>query len=406
MESVNQSLLEQMKFSHFEIDKRKALFDLDEDDVMALRDCRTAVAERLDWIITEFYARQLKSPEIALIIGDSDTLSRLKSTMRGYVTDLFDGVYGSDYVNARLRVGKVHWRIGVTPQYFLAALRILNDVLCAVIEEDTKEAIDIVRKRNALMKILFFDSHLVFDTYIFSLRSEVLSAQTETLRYADSLETAIKAIAEKTNQLQKMALTDELTGAYNKRAFEQHAQRELANAQRQKQSIGIIYVDVNDFKQLNDTLGHGAGDDLLRAMAANLTSSARMSDIICRLGGDEFCILMPNTDANAAAAVADRFALQMQNDPNITVGASLGIAITGPRDFLSVEAFIREADRSMYAAKEKKRNAKATSVCIDYGNKAGLTVDGTKVEAGTELDAFADEVKAELAGPRTQKKSA
>ncbi len=108
MNKIEQSLLEQMKFSDFEISKRKVLFDLTETDFDLLRSCRLAVVERLDWAIDEFYARQLNNPEIALIIGDSDTLGRLKNSMRGYIVEIFEGNYDEAYVNSRLRVGKVH----------------------------------------------------------------------------------------------------------------------------------------------------------------------------------------------------------------------------------------------------------------------------------------------------------
>ena len=112
MRIVEQSLREQMKFSDREIEKRKALFDLTDSDVEALRSCHPIVVDRLEQLIEDFYARQIDDPEIALIIGDSETLSRLKGAMRSYIVELFSGVYDNDYVNSRLRVGKVHWCIG------------------------------------------------------------------------------------------------------------------------------------------------------------------------------------------------------------------------------------------------------------------------------------------------------
>eukprot|EP00439_Symbiodinium_sp_Y106_P088941 s1_g1477.t1 len=377
MRIVDQTLAEQMKFSDREIEKRKLLFDIRGEDIATLRSCKSAVAERLDWAIDEFYARQIDDPEIALIIGDSETLMRLKGAMRTYIADLFSGVYDNDYVNSRLRVGKVHWRIGVTPKYFLSALRRLNVVLCAIMDEISDNPIELHARKEAIQKILFFDSQLVFDTYINALSTEVSAAQAETANYARSLE---EQIAQRTYQLKELALTDELTGVNNKRAFGEHAKREIAAAQRANRELSLLYVDINDFKLLNDTLGHQVGDDLLIKVARHLEGASRDSDIICRLGGDEFCILMPNAPAAFALKIAERFAELMYEEASSPVGASVGIATTGPTQFCSIDELVADADKSMYKAKERNRGGKPGLVCIDNPFMVVDTVDVTKDE--------------------------
>ena len=389
MNKIEQSLLEQMKFSDFEISKRKVLFDLTETDFDLLRSCRLAVVERLDWAIDEFYARQLNNPEIALIIGDSDTLGRLKNSMRGYIVEIFEGNYDEAYVNSRLRVGKVHWRIGVTPKYFLSALRLLYGVLCTIIEESSDGREEVAAKEATLLKMLFFDSQLVFDTYIFALQSEVMAAQDETSEYADSLE---KIVATRTQQLRTLALTDELTGVNNKRAFYEHAKRELSNAQRHHLPLSLIYVDVNEFKQLNDTLGHSAGDNLLTTLTKNLSIATRDSDIICRLGGDEFCVLLPDTNREGTAAVADRFASLMAADPAAIVGASVGIATTGPVIFLQIDDLLHKADLSMYQAKAKIRGQDTGTISVDYGEAVpSATSSAEHIDNPNTADEFPEE---------------
>ncbi|MBG52039.1 MAG: hypothetical protein CML99_06415 [Rhodobiaceae bacterium] len=389
MNKIEQSLLEQMKFSDFEISKRKVLFDLTETDFDLLRSCRLAVVERLDWAIDEFYARQLNNPEIALIIGDSDTLGRLKNSMRGYIVEIFEGNYDEAYVNSRLRVGKVHWRIGVTPKYFLSALRLLYGVLCTIIEESSDGREEVAAKEATLLKMLFFDSQLVFDTYIFALQSEVMAAQDETSEYADSLE---KIVATRTQQLRTLALTDELTGVNNKRAFYEHAKRELSNAQRHHLPLSLIYVDVNEFKQLNDTLGHSAGDNLLTTLTKNLSIATRDSDILCRLGGDEFCVLLPDTNREGTAAVADRFASLMAADPAAIVGASVGIATTGPVIFLQIDDLLHKADLSMYQAKAKIRGQDTGTISVDYGEAVpSATSSAEHIDNPNTADEFPEE---------------
>ncbi|WOF73282.1 GGDEF domain-containing protein [Parvibaculaceae bacterium PLY_AMNH_Bact1] len=363
MRIVEQTLAEQMKFSDREIAKRKQLFDLKGEDVAILRSCKTAVVERLDWAIDEFYARQIDDPEIALIIGDSETLSRLKGAMRNYIVELFGGIYDNDYVNSRLRVGKVHWRIGVTPKFFLSALRRLNVVLCAIMDEISDTPIELHARKEAVQKILFFDSQLVFDTYINALSGEVTAAKDETAAYARGLE---EEVARRTHQMKELTLTDELTGVNNKRAFGKHAKRKMTSAQRANRELSLLYIDINDFKLLNDTLGHQVGDDLLVKVARHLQGASRASDIVCRLGGDEFCILMPDAPASSALDIAERFAELMYEEASSPCGASVGIATTGPTQFCTVEELVTQADQSMYRAKQRnKGSGKPGLVCID-----------------------------------------
>lgn len=362
MRIVEQTLAEQMKFSDREIEKRKQLFDLKGEDVAILLSCKSAVIERLDWAIDEFYARQVDDPEIALIIGDAETLSRLKGAMRNYIVELFGGVYDNDYVNSRLRVGKVHWRIGVTPKFFLSALRRLNVVLCAIMDEISETPIELHARKEAIQKILFFDSQLVFDTYINALSGEVMAAKDETAAYARGLE---DEVALRTQQMKELTLTDELTGVNNKRAFGEHAKREMAGAQRANRALSLLYIDINDFKLLNDTLGHQVGDDLLIKVARHLNGAARESDIVCRLGGDEFCVLLPDAPASAALAIAERFAELMYEEASSPCGASIGVATTGPTQFCTVEELVTEADQSMYKAKQRNKGGKPGLVCID-----------------------------------------
>jgi diguanylate cyclase (GGDEF)-like protein len=353
MRNVEQTLFEQMKFSDREIEKRMGLFEMTDEDSEILRSCRPLISERLDWVIEEFYARQIDDPEIALIIGDAETLSRLKGSMRNYIVELFNGVYDQVYVNSRLRVGKVHWRIGVTPKFFLSALRRLFGVLCAVVEESSDSPIEFHRRKEAILKVLFFDSQLVFDTYINAISSEVTAAQEETAQYAENLE---DQIALRTKQLEKLTLTDDLTGVLNKRAFRENAQREITAARHAGTSLTLLFIDLNSFKLLNDTLGHQAGDDLLCNVAKLLKLAARGSDIVCRVGGDEFCVIMPDAGRDAAVQLGQRFSQLADESSGTPISASIGVAVTGPREYCTVDELIKQSDDSMYKAKERAKS--------------------------------------------------
>ena len=363
MRIVEQTLRAQMELSDREIEKRKALFDLTDSDAKILHSCRSIIMERLDSTVDEFYARQISDPETALLIGDVETLTRLKGAMRIYILELFGGVYDEAYINSRLRVGMVHWRIGVTPKYFLSALRRLHVALCSAIEEALDNPIEIHARKEAILKILFFDFQLVFDTYINALSAKVNVAKEEADDYAKGLE---EQVTRRTKQLRELSLTDELTDVNNKRAFTDHAKREMSTAQRTKTELALLFIDINDFKLLNDTLGHQAGDDLLVNVAQQLRTTARETDVVCRIGGDEFCVLLPNTGYATARKLAERFADLMHEEAGVPVGASVGIAATGPTSFCTVEELLKASDESMYRAKQRnKKMGQPGMVCID-----------------------------------------
>ncbi len=384
MRIVDQTLRAQMELSDREIEKRKALFDLTDSDAKTLHSCRTIIMERLDWVVEEFFVRQIDDPETALIIGDVETLTRLKGSMRIYILGLFGGVYDDAYINSRLRVGIVHQRIGITPKFFLSALRRLHVALCSVIEEALENPIELHARKEAILKILFFDFQLVFDTYINAISAKVNVAKEEADDYAKGLE---KQVTRRTKQLKQLSLTDELTGVNNKRAFTDHANREMSTAQSTKSELAILFIDINDFKLLNDTLGHQAGDDLLINVAQQLQTTAREDDVVCRIGGDEFCVLMPNTGHSAAIKLAERFADLMHEEAGVPVGASVGIAATGPSSFCTVEELLKASDESMYRAKQKNKTlGQPGTVCIDYGQASANQSDTSSGDDTTATD--------------------
>jgi hypothetical protein len=133
MLQTEQTLFEQMRITELEIESRKALFSFTAADVKALQSFKPIIEENIDKIVDDFYGLQTSVSEIALLIGDSDTLARLRTAQRRYVLDLFNGVYDLEYVNNRLRIGLVHKRIGVEPKLYLSAVHTLKELIYAVI---------------------------------------------------------------------------------------------------------------------------------------------------------------------------------------------------------------------------------------------------------------------------------
>ncbi|SUX29638.1 protoglobin domain-containing protein [Chromobacterium vaccinii] len=188
MKQTDQTLLEQLRITEFEIEQRKQLFELEPRDEMLLRAAGHLVESHLEELVTRFYELQTSTPEIALLIGDADTLQRLRNAQRRYVIDLFSGVYDLEYVNNRLRIGLVHKRIGVEPKLYLAAVQSLKTLLSAQICELIPDIEVRGHTLLALDKLVMFDVALVFETYIRSLVAEIETSRNKSEQYARSLE--------------------------------------------------------------------------------------------------------------------------------------------------------------------------------------------------------------------------
>lgn len=354
MKKTDQTLLEQMRITDFEIVSRKELFSITADDVAQLKKARPCVERSLDTLVNQFYEMQTAVPEIALLIGDSDTLGRLRSAQRRYILDLFSGYYDIEYVNNRLRIGLVHKRIGVEPRLYLAAIQTLWSLLFKLIEDVIPEKIEQSLITMALQKLMMFDISLVFDTYIRSLVSEIEISKAKSEQYARVLEEKIK---ERTTQLEMLSRTDPLTGLLNTRYLVETLTQVLRAAQRRNEPVTTAYVDVNDFKIINDTQGHQRGDEVLQIVANVLKNASRLEDHCFRCGGDEFCVVMANCQTHHAKDVWEVRVRQLMQEHENSPSLSIGYAQTGPDEYVSAEELIHQADQGMYAAKKDMKKA-------------------------------------------------
>ncbi len=168
-------------------------------------------------------------------------------------------------------------------------------------------------------------------------------------------------------QLSNLATLDYLTGIYNRRYFYELATKEIARTERLGKQLSLILFDLDDFKLINDTLGHSAGDAVLKFIVTLILQRLRRYDIFGRFGGDEFLILLPETDIAAAQTLAEelRILLQKSNipfeDQIIKTTGSFGVASVALQQTASFEDLVRRADKAVYVAKDSGRNR----VCID-----------------------------------------
>ena len=167
---------------------------------------------------------------------------------------------------------------------------------------------------------------------------------------------ALKKVLEKEREL---ARTDHLTGVANRRYFFEVADMETKRARRHERPFSVTYMDIDNFKAINDSYGHSVGDLLLQTISKTIKSNVRDIDVVARLGGDEFAILMPETDSDSAYAVVARIqeSLMRTVRKNLwQVSFSIGVATwTSPP--LSVDEMLRDADMLMYSVKSSGKNS-------------------------------------------------
>lgn len=221
----------------------------------------------------------------------------------------------------------------------------------------------------ALFSFALADKIRILRTEREQAQADSLTAQvelTEGLKQAKvELEQQVLDRTEALNQArisaERLALTDELTGLNNRRAFFQFSEALHADAVRARKIYSIIMLDIDHFKRINDTFGHAGGDLAIQAAASELQKNLRASDVCGRIGGEEFAVLLPETDLHHAKNLAERILLRL-NDIEISVPngrirftSSLGVSQFSVGD-ASLDATMASADEALYGAKESGRN--------------------------------------------------
>ena len=222
-----------------------------------------------------------------------------------------------------------------------------------------------------------------------SLRTAIV----EVLASSSHLRVPVLMEYEELKKLQINAATDPLTGLYNRRLFEDHFERELNRALRYNQHLALVMLDLHQFKEVNDRYGHQRGDLLLRTVAATLRKSLRTSDYAFRIGGDEFALLLVQSDKDQAAILAQRvranFAAATESLQMPTVlNLDYGLAVY-PEDGDQKEVLLRVADERLYEMKHSQREAAAPPrapasrrAAAPAGNVFGPTMPVLKTPAG------------------------
>ncbi len=208
---------------------------------------------------------------------------------------------------------------------------------------------------------------------VIRLQQEVEHDREEIRRFAAEL-------AVSNRRLQEVALTDPLTGFRNRRYVIDRIAQEWASATRSRRPLSCMVIDVDEFKQINDTHGHDAGDAVLRQVSNAVKLGLRSQDVIARTGGDEFLVLCPDTDLNAAMSCGERLRQAVQgvqvlvNELRLGVTISVGVAQREPA-MTDADAMVKRADQGAYVAKAQGRNQVAT---VQHAKAGEVRFDGSE----------------------------
>ena len=197
---------------------------------------------------------------------------------------------------------------------------------------------------------------LVFSTFVVSATRKLSEALETAFRLTRQMERAH-------NISTRAAQTDELTGLMNRRAFFEHAQVLYEQCRHHQQPLCALMMDMDHFKQINDTYGHQAGDQVLRQIGGVITASFRQADVYGRLGGEEFAVLLPNTSLETARAIAEQLVKAIAGlpaEPVQGLSASLGVAYADAQE-QDLHGLMNTADQALYRAKAQGRNQVAVA---------------------------------------------
>ncbi len=194
----------------------------------------------------------------------------------------------------------------------------------------------------------------------FTRETELAANQTIELEYLLCAVIYPLLNALKYKAAQESSVTDPLTGLFNRTGMETSMHRELKLAQRHRTPLSLLVIDIDDFKAVNDQYGHATGDSVLKCVAENVTGCVRDTDVVSRFGGEEFTVLLSNTDAPGAILLADRIRQRVAeapcSDDSNTLGVTISIGVTSLRKGDTESSFFERADAALYQAKHEGKN--------------------------------------------------
>jgi diguanylate cyclase (GGDEF)-like protein len=339
---------QQFDIDDLEREKFIRLAELSSEDHSLVRELQCQViAPNAASIVDAFYAHLRREPEFeTILMTNRARLENLKMTYQRYLLSFGVDFESADYFRERMRIGAIHASVGVPLSLYVAAGRLLQQLIISHIRARTRDD----RRGRALVdlviKLTTLDTSLAIETYHGTCVGE--------------LKSSLQALRARGEKLVQVLSTDTLTGVASRRGVLETLQSTLDRSRRHAQRTGVILLDLDHFKQINDRHGHGAGDKVLQVAAARIRSALRSMDTVGRYGGDEFLIILPAVEPTTSLRIAERVRLTLGGGLVHTKGVTMrvtvsqGIAVSDGSEYPQV--VIERADAALYAAKRAGRD--------------------------------------------------
>jgi diguanylate cyclase (GGDEF)-like protein/PAS domain S-box-containing protein len=301
--------------------------------------------------IVEDITRQ-REDELAL----RDAEARYRSIFENAIEGIFQTTPEGRYLSANPALARIYGY--ESPEALIAALQDIEHQL--YVEPGRRE--EFMRQMQLHGKVTGFESQVYLrdgSVIWISENARAVHGADGAIRY---FEGTVEDVSERKMQERRMAhqaTHDELTGLPNRYLLQDRIEQAIRQAAREKTHVGMLFIDLDRLKSVNDTLGHAAGDELIRVIAQRLRRCLRTGDTVARIGGDEFVLLLPSLLTEAAIAQATRRVLEATSAPcqiqghEVPTSCSVGASVY-PRDGSDAEALLRRADEAMYEEKQRR----------------------------------------------------
>lgn len=334
-------------FTDDDIRETLGYLQLSEGEFEDLRQFHDLTDREVSEIVGKFYEHLVKFPDVADMVGDELVLKKLLGTLQEHLLSLGTNAHEPSYFEKRHKIGVVHEALGLSLQSYLGAYSCIFDQYAKSLKNNPDLVPEsLVRMLTTLFKIISLDTIIVTESYY--------AATTNRLG------TLLSELAEAQDRLEELSRTDDLTKLSNRRHFFESVEVELSRCERHDRGFVLMMLDLDHFKNLNDTHGHQCGDEVLRCVAKVVRETLRPMDLVGRYGGEEFAIGLPECDIKKAANAADRLrkkiseTLVKHGEIAVAVSASIGVAALRKNEKL--ESLVRRADAALYDAKAQGRN--------------------------------------------------
>jgi diguanylate cyclase len=255
---------------------------------------------------------------------------------------------------------------------FIDKLKYMGDaseLYSGKIESYAKE----LSQTDDLIKINELVNHLMRDTSV--MQTDIMRSRDDLLnqqRAANDTQVRLQKLQEELQQLSEVVRIDQLTGVLNRRGMDEAFNTEIARFHRNGESLSVALLDIDNFKMLNDHHGHAAGDSALKHLASVVKRAVRPTDIVTRMGGEEFVVILPNTTLEDAVTTMIRLQRSLTkeyflgNNQKLLITFSAGVALFKHED--DVNSILLRADQAMYLAKKSGKNRVMTEIDLQNAN--------------------------------------